>query len=113
MSTLSHEEMTLRQRVLAGGLFLTVLRGDEWWNQINLDRLDLDSLFDCILGQLYTSFGDGVERFDLTEGDTYAFGFNLYIPSGYSSTLAAIEFEALTEEWKELIRALRSDVSES
>jgi hypothetical protein len=36
-----------------------------WWREIALDRLAMESCNDCILGQLYGGFDNGVRTLDL------------------------------------------------
>lgn len=52
-------------------------RHPDWVGEVNLDDLEMDSIFQCILGQIYGSFAAGMEELfgedDLNIHDQLAF----------------------------------------
>lgn len=60
----------------------------DWWRSIKLKKLDLGSENNCVLGQLFGSYWDGLKRLDIS-GTSYGFD--------------GIDDEALTKLWKKEI----------
>jgi hypothetical protein len=75
-------------------------RQEGWWKEenINLDTLDMNCPFNCVLAQLYGTYTEGREELGIeyAKGDHY--GFDCYTAS---------QFELLTELWSYLIKARR------
>jgi hypothetical protein len=61
-------------RVSAGAVLLDEQRPG-WYAQIDLQRLDMDSYDDCVLGQLFGSFEGGLETLDAVGLYIYNIGF--------------------------------------
>ncbi|QFG25420.1 hypothetical protein [Actinomadura sp. WMMB 499] len=98
----------IRSRVYAGAMILSFTRSDPWWNVIDPDALDLDSISDCILGQLYETFGGGLKALDMDLSEAHDSGF--YVPLfAVNKDLDQLdeEYKALTKEWRTLITQLR------
>ena len=79
-----------------------------WADRIDVDRLDLTSGCDCVLGQLFGGFRDGVELLGLTLSVSRVLGFNYDVrPAGWTGPLAgsreaeAEEAECLRSFWVE------------
>jgi len=80
----------------------------DWLDQINIDRLDLNDPFDCILGQLFGNFS----RSNLNWVEVGEYGFDrphdLYEEYNEENVANRLKyFEDLTFFWKKKIRALR------
>ncbi len=63
-----------------------------WADAIDVDRLDLDSCFDCVLGQLYNDFDKGRAELKIGDGNSIQVGF---CPSSRGAS----------ENWREYRRA--------
>jgi hypothetical protein len=109
-------EATVTDRVARGAALLDSYGGfadepsdEAWWNQIDLDKLDMrigypdfDNGCGCILTQLYGGFGIGKDELEIDSLEAEEFGFEaMGVPLN-------IEYEALLEVWSELIEARRS-----
>ena len=49
-------------RVAAGARLLDEY-SERWWEDVDLDRLDLSSCTQCVMGQLFGEYGDGLDHF--------------------------------------------------
>lgn len=58
--TVTQTETAVDERVRRGAAYLDEHGPDQWRDHIDLDRLDIGDGCDCVLGQLYGSFADGV-----------------------------------------------------
>ena len=71
-----------------------------WRMGIDIETLDMDQLSECILGQLYGNYFDGLE---LLCPFTFPFGGNLWARRrGFLGPLFFVsygDYEALREEW--------------
>jgi hypothetical protein len=90
------EEM-LKSRVAAGVALLNEREwSNPWYFVVNLDTLNIDDPFTCLLAQLFDGgYMEGLERLNLTFGILY----------GFSGTYP----EALTALWRDEIRRLRTE----
>lgn len=68
---------TAQDRVRRGVARLDTYRPG-WRSEIDTDRLDLGSMYDCVLGQLYGSFSKGKDALCLEFGDNYGFAYYSY-----------------------------------
>ena len=91
---------TIEERVAKGAALLDQERPG-WWQEIDLDTLSLRSGCDCVLGQLYESFDDGVEILDLEWPEDS--GFDL---EGWPTDRTQA-WNDLTAAWRSLIEARR------
>jgi len=72
----------------------------DWFNKIDLDKLDLSSSKNCILGQLYGSFWKGFEKLGLNRND---YSLNELLNLGFIVTDGIS-----TEDWRKEIRSLKN-----
>ena len=97
------ETKELEKRVIRGVKFL-----DEhypgWLQEIDVDRLNLEHYSNCVLGQLYGDFGDGMYDLELSEEDIEFFGF--FIPR-HDPTVFKQAYERLTLAWKDMLNDLK------
>lgn len=79
-----------------------VLRGIElldrqvpgWRDRIDWDRLEMDSCYDCILGQLFDFYCTGLDELGLIAG----------IPDGFDADFTTCDYGELTELWRQAAR---------
>lgn len=91
----------LRQRVSAGAEFLDGIY-DEWADTIDVSTLDLTGCTECVLGQLFGGFREGMERLGLSLSVTRVLGFNYDPrPAGWQGPLPGSR-EAEREEAERL-----------
>lgn len=90
--------MSVEDRVARG---VEILDREEpgWVNHLNTDTLDISSLENCVLGQLYGSYGEGREALGIPLFCEDVYGFD-----GYSSG----DVRSLTHEWLRVIESRRS-----
>lgn len=85
----------LTTRVARGAEYLDEVRPD-WWRSVNLERLDLVSGDDCILGQIWDDYGYAVELLRLTERDVTDYGFGLVTAASWPRLTALWRAEVAT-----------------
>lgn len=113
-----------------GVQLLTNEVGPRWFAGIDLDRLDLNDVHDCVLGQLFGHYGEGCQKFwaearveeyrakygiplstELQDHKAAHYGLNL--SNAYSEhTDGDLLFAELTNEWVRQIRLLRECITE-
>lgn len=69
------DDTLLRERVASGAEYLDEVYAD-WAATIDVDTLDLNGCDECVLGQLFGGFRDGMEQLGLTLSVTRVLGFN-------------------------------------
>jgi hypothetical protein len=94
----------IAERVAAGAAFLDE-RVPDWWradraSAIDPDGLMIQSYCDCVLGQLFGTYGTGVVQLDLWDTSRTALGFFTDDPPR--------ETDVLEAEWKRLITERRA-----
>lgn len=93
-----------------GAEFLDKTLPEGWFQGINLDRLQMDSCVDCILGQLYGSYSMGIEVLKL---DYVSDELHEYLPE-YLGFVAGFGDQflwvLLRNEWKKLITERKESV---
>lgn len=107
MLTMSDEDRNeiLRSRVKAGIALLNEREWSEpWFMKINLDRLDIHSGQNCVLGQLFDT-GDYSYSADGYAKGLHELGLTIGIGHGFSGNWSA----QLTEIWTDEIRQLREN----
>jgi len=74
----------------------------DWIGNVDIERLDMGSGRNCILGQVFGNYSWGLSALRTTmEGEpSWKFGFNLY----FKSVFELGNWSALTEEWKRALR---------
>lgn len=90
---------TLRDRVEAGAAMLDKIRSKRlkpWRDKIDLDRLDLNSGCNCVIGQVYGSYFSAIERLEVGSDNEVELGF---MPSGPGWPL--------TRAWRKYIKETR------
>lgn len=98
---------TIADRVTAGAAFLDE-HEPAWLGSLHLGDLDLDNYEQCVLGQLYGTFGSGADRFELTDEATIALGFTATgDDAAHDFDWVKEEMPLLTAEWKRFITARR------
>lgn len=100
----------ITERVDRGAALLDEKRPG-WWRHIDLDRLDIASACDCVVGQLGDGFylGFVVDELDLHGTDDEA----LYGLTRESPGLGGKEYGILTAAWRDLICKRREDAGVS
>lgn len=87
--------------------------GPAWVFHVNIDILDMADWANCVLGQLYDSYTDGVQRLLETKSGiipadvlSVNYGFELHSLTG--DTFGLDEYRELTTAWRTRIINLRS-----
>lgn len=92
--------MKFYDEIMAGCGVLDEVRPG-WVDEIDLDRLNLASILDCVLAQLYGGFFSAKEKlgmsWDVAEDNGFALDFS------YERQ----DYETLTTEWREVIQSRR------
>lgn len=104
-------DLTIAQRVEAGAAWLDHNKPG-WWHTINLDRLDIESGCNCILGQVYGGYDESpfAARWD-RETDAYLGDLRGFNSLGTLDRFAeVVDYRALTEAWRELIEERRTGI---
>lgn len=94
-------------RALKGAAYLDGRLGSEWEGRIDLERLDIGGVFDCVLGQLnlqgsalMPSLRQGIEG-----GFSSGLAADLLAVLGRRSSAARRSYDLLTAAWRMLITA--------
>jgi len=97
MTTTTTLRRTLAERVQAGADLLDGVTPG-WRSRVNADTLDMDTSFDCVLGQLFGSYWDGTRelRMDRDIEQRAAYGFT----ANASSVVEDFTCDDLTAEWR-------------
>lgn len=91
-------------KVLVGVEKLSDDLGVLWVNRINIDFLDLSSVYACILGQCYGEYCEGLTCLGITNEDAVKYGF--CVDCSYSNDdEARVRYDELTDEWKCYLRS--------
>jgi hypothetical protein len=76
-----------------------------WYAEIDLARLTMSDCEDCVLGQLFGGYGDGLKHLGLTDESGTTYGFDEihdiedYLPAPPSDDFEFIQWEALRSLW--------------
>jgi hypothetical protein len=83
-----------------------------WMWYIKPDQLDLSDKCNCVLGQVFGDYADGLYELGLQQDEAYFYGFS--IPA-YELTEIGITsgFAQLTEEWKEALQELHERIEQT
>jgi hypothetical protein len=84
-------EDRMKTDVARGARLLDQKRPD-WYRDINIDTLDMGVCYDCILGQLYRDYGNGVHAVLAITDEPANYGFSIHREYG--------EPPASEKEWK-------------
>lgn len=110
---------TMEARVAAGAEFLDKVKPD-WWRDIDVGTLSLNSCAECVLGQLYggetvvvgdvcfvDGFSVGVAKNKLSNTEIKDYGFSISlrdVADGRGSGGYARAYEKLTDLWISLVK---------
>lgn len=106
-----------RERAARGATRLDEARPD-WFRDVDPDALDLNSTENCVLGQLYESYSEGLMRLklrgtccaDCEDGATTPSDADLGFDVFYDREIHADAFTALTAAWRdEVTRRLAAE----
>lgn len=97
-------ERKLRQAVDQGARLLDLKRPG-WARIIDLDRLDISSCWNCILGQVYGAFGTGEVRLGLGYGDD-----DIGLPMQYGFESVSILQANQQEDYRRLRALWREEI---
>lgn len=101
---MTNEASIAKARVKAGAKFLKEKR-PVWYNEIDLDKLDISHSNYCVGGQLGgIDYSETMSEWNLTRIEAQKLGFD----SGYADGTLYISCPALTEAWQERILKLRA-----
>lgn len=111
MTAANYVEARIRSSVQRGAELLDQKGVKDWYSKVDLDTLQMYSLANCVLGQLYGSVHDGLKS--LQKFDTN----NLYIEDewqkvcfhGFSVNDYEDNFDMLGEMWREAIEQRRQE----
>lgn len=76
----------------------------EWFSQVDVNRLNLGSCYDCVLGQLFGSYAKGLNELGIPESGRFEYGFSM---DGFHPKE---DWLALTNLWREQIAFRRLKV---
>jgi len=89
-------------KVQAGIALLDTYGPTDWRERINLDTLDLHSLTDCVLGQVYGDYADGMDS--LFPGESGWLWNETNEEHGFEAPMDRItgnrQYASLTAAWK-------------
>jgi hypothetical protein len=86
--------------VQAGIALLDEKVGGPWREEIDLDRLNLRWHDDCVLGQLFSGYSDGMRILEIEDPNTVGFDAYSYMFSETFSIYGGADpWDALTKEW--------------
>lgn len=114
------ETGTVKDVVQRGADLLDTKLGQDWPRDIDLDALSMASSWNCVLGQLFDSYGPGVAQVLGDHPQAPSMTCSCCPPDlgplatqhgFYLSYDFEVEWDylALDQEWRELIRRLRSE----
>lgn len=89
---------TVAERAERGAALLDERRPG-WWREIDLGTLDIDSVCNCIAGQL-GGYAETLQALGLDDGAEYDYGFD-------GGSFASVQ--ALTPAWRDLIEKRRAE----
>lgn len=69
-----------------------------WRERVNVDALDMFDPFKCVLGQVFSRFGDGLEKLMLNRQSRMVYGFDASEPPGTKGMVE--EYGKLTRAWQ-------------
>lgn len=90
---------------IAKGMALLDQKGPEdWRGKIECDTLDMQSCFDCILGQLYGEYADGLQHLTRTGETTFArrHGFEVTMNEDEEDGVTSL-YAQLDEAWRQAL----------
>lgn len=91
----------VKKKVLLGLKALQEQHGPGWEDEINCARLDLRSASQCVLGQVYGSFDDGLDQLVGLVGEDEQIDWS--IRHGFSILGYSESWERLDEAWHQVL----------
>ena len=84
-------------------------RAPGWDNMVDADKIWMDDCLDCILGQVFGTFEDGIEHLGLSmdnEGSYYGFYVSFITEDGNRLSSGSIcrRYAILRNEWLHILR---------
>ena len=99
----------MTSEVRAGALFLDK-KQPGWENEINVDRLDMGSLENCVLGQLYGDARKGLKQVGITPfAKCGRLGFQISPRNVLRLLTLRSPYSPLTKAWKKEIAVRQPD----
>lgn len=94
----------MNENVLRGAQLLDKKRPN-WYNEIDLEKLDIKSIDNCVLGQLYDYFVTGLDELgvDYSNASESLHGFDIHLESSHQ-TGQDVAYEQLRLAWIEEIK---------
>ncbi len=71
-----------------------------WRGKINLDKLHMGNIYQCVLGQLFGNYWDVIHQYDISSANSQAMGF---MADTFSDDYAENGYDTLNREWKEFL----------
>lgn len=116
------DTLTIPERVAAGAAWLDK-NEPSWADRIDLDELYMNRCSDCVLGQVFGDYWDAPllplsprssEAMDEYDNRAAALGFQFATELRESASPSGrrADYDALAAEWRRVIEARRSGVSE-
>lgn len=90
-----------QEEQVRAGIALLDQKVPDWRDQVDVAELDMVEYRQCVLGQVYGSYHDGLDELDLDDAGAVAYGFQ--VPSFLSSTDEDEDFINLADTWKALL----------
>lgn len=98
------------ERAAKGATFLDS-RNPGWYKDIEIGILDMHSVFDCVLGQVFGDFFIAVEDLGLLVLDTYDYGFDIPVREQGTTVPNSPLWRALESSWKAEINKRRENAN--
>ncbi len=96
-----NEEMTLDERVAKGSQWLDQ-KQPGWRQKINIDTLDVESMYNCVLGQVFGSFSHAIHDCGIPLS-ILDWGFCCPIKYSRDKSVVSQAFGKLTAAWKKVL----------
>jgi len=95
------------KRVLKGASLLDVhFKGYDWRSEIDIETLEMDSSSQCVLGQLFGDYQNGLIALKL---DDVSMGLDARREAGFSTCAwDSYDWAMLEYEWKTYLRSVKS-----
>lgn len=91
---------------VSSGITLLSRGNSEWMDKIDFTRLNMNSVKDCVLGQLYGDYDKGLVQVGIAESSSGIYGFTV---SGWGGDAMS----SLTKAWKDAFLPIEGKVYES
>ncbi|TDB90881.1 hypothetical protein E1264_03380 [Actinomadura sp. KC216] len=99
-------DLTYEERAKAGADLLDA-EYPNWFEEIDLGILRLESPWNCILSQVYDSYSLGMDELGISEADGQAANLGFFEP-GNDPEIYMLGYEKLTEAWTAEINKRRN-----